>query len=90
MEDKQNFETAFHRLENILEKMNTESVSLDEALKLYEEADTLITGCQKQLSDAERRIEVLLKNRDGTLTLDETAAPLTESFENAKSHPLSR
>ncbi len=58
------FEEAYVRLEEILEKMNSEQVSLDDALTLYEEADQLILSCQKRLSNAEQKIEILLKNRD--------------------------
>lgn len=74
------FETAFARLEEILEKMNSGSVSLDESLKLYEEADKLITACNKRLSDAERKIETLIKNRKGELVLDPTQKPVIQDF----------
>ena len=72
MTEKQiDFEASFKRLEEILEKMNSGSVSLDESLKLYEEADKLITACSSRLNEAERRIEVLVKNRNGELTAEE-------------------
>ena len=74
------FEEAYERLEQILEKMNSEAVSLDDSLALYEEADELIGSCQKRLSEAEQKIEVLLKNREGNLSLDKTGAPETEPF----------
>ena len=60
---KKSFEAAYERLEEILEKMNTEQVSLDSALSLYEEADSLIGDCQKRLTEAEQKIEILIKNR---------------------------
>ncbi|HKY99828.1 MAG TPA: exodeoxyribonuclease VII small subunit, partial [Rhabdochlamydiaceae bacterium] len=65
IENSLSFELAYQRLEEILEKMNSGKVSLDESLKLYEEADRLISSCNKRLSDAEKKIEVLIKNRDG-------------------------
>lgn len=74
------FETAFARLEEILEKMNSGSVSLDESLKLYEEADKLIRSCNKRLSDAERKIETLIKNRNGELILDSNQKPVIQDF----------
>ena len=83
------FESAFARLEEILEKMNTGSVSLDESLKLYEEADGLITMCNKRLTDAERKIEVLIKNRGGELMLGSDQKPMTQDF-NASSKHTSR
>lgn len=61
------FEKAFNRLEEILERMNSGSIPLDESLKLYEEADKLITGCAKKLTEAEEKIETLIKKRSGEL-----------------------
>lgn len=78
------FEKAFERLEEILEKMNKEKVSLDESLKLFEEANSLINICSTQLSNAEQKIEILLKGKNGELALDKTGKPLTESFEPQK------
>lgn len=72
------FEIAFNRLEAILEKMNTGSISLDESLKLYEEADRLIAICSKRLNEAERRIETLVKNRNGELTMGSDGLPAVE------------
>lgn len=80
MEKKETFEAAYERLEQILEKMNSEQVSLDEALALYEEADTLIHSCQKKLSEAEKKVEILLKNREGGLVPGEEGKPLTKDF----------
>lgn len=75
------FEASFHRLEEILEKMNSSSVSLDDSLKLYEEADKLITICSKRLNDAERKIETLIKNRSsGELILGSDQKPSTQDF----------
>lgn len=78
--DEINFEKAFARLEEILEKMNSASVSLDESLKLYEEADKLITICNKRLTDAERKIEVLVKTRNGELVMGSDQSPQTQDF----------
>lgn len=74
------FEEAFARLEQILEKMNSGSVSLDESLALYEEADKLIITCQKRLTDAERKIETLIKGRNGELILGPDQKPTTQEF----------
>ena len=48
--EEQTFEKAFSRLEEILDNMTSEEVSLDESLKLYEEADKLINSCGKRLN----------------------------------------
>lgn len=77
---EQTFENAFARLEEILERMNSGTISLDESLKLYEEADSLITLCNKRLTDAERKIEVLIKNRAGELAIGSDQKPIVQDF----------
>ncbi len=74
------FEEAYKRLEEILQAMNSGKVELDESLKLYEEADKLIVTCQKKLVEAEKKIEVLVKNRSGEVAADEAGAPMKELF----------
>lgn len=78
-EQQLSFEASFARLEAILEKMNSSTVSLDEALHLFEEADKLINSCSKKLSDAERKVEILIKNR-GELLLGNDQKPQTQDF----------
>lgn len=74
------FEAAFARLEEILEKLNTGTVSLDESITLYEEADKLLATCSKRLNDAERKIEILVKNRNGELSIGDEGKPLTQDY----------
>lgn len=74
------FEAAFARLEEILERLNTGSISLDDSLILYEEADKLIGICSKKLNDAERKIEVLVKNRNNELLFNSDEKPVTQEF----------
>lgn len=78
--NQKTFEQAFARLEEILEKMNSGAVTLDESLTLYEEADKLIGTCTKRLNEAERRIEILIKNRQGELVMDVNQTPKTQNF----------
>lgn len=76
--EPENFESAFKRLETILERMNSNTISLDESLKLFEEADKLITSCNTRLNSAERKIEMLIKTRNGDLTLGPDLKPVTQ------------
>lgn len=81
--DKQlslSFESAFSRLEELLEKLNATDTPLEDALKYYEEADKLISLCSKRLNDAERKIEKLIKNRNDAVLTDEKGQPRTEPF----------
>ena len=75
------FEQAFARLEQILELLNAESVPLEQALKLYEEANQLLVASNRRLVEAEQRIEVLTKTRQGDLALDAQGVPVCEPFQ---------
>ena len=79
-EEPVSFEKAFSRLEEILEKMNSGALALDESIRLYEEADSLIQVCNKKLNQAETKIESLVKNREGDLQLSSAGTPLLEPF----------
>lgn len=74
------FEKAYSRLEKILELLNTGIVSLEESLKLYEEASHLLSSCSQQLQNAEKKIQILKKSRNGELQMDENNAPVIEAF----------
>jgi exodeoxyribonuclease VII small subunit len=76
-----NFEHSFSKLEEILKKMNSGELSLDRSIAYYEEADQLIQNCQNQLERAEKKIEILIKNRDQRLSLDEEGEPQTVPFD---------
>jgi exodeoxyribonuclease VII small subunit len=75
------FEKAYERLEQILEKMNKGNVPLEEALKLYEEADELLRICHEKLTNAEQKIEILIRQRNGDLSTDEQGLPLKQLFQ---------
>lgn len=59
------FEKGFGRLEEILDRMNSGQVPLAESLQLYEEADKLLTALNAELTQAEQKIEMLMKKREG-------------------------
>lgn len=82
------FEIAYARLEEILEKIHSGKISLEESLTLYEEADTLIRWCGERLNEAEKKIEILVKNREGQLNLNQEGQPQTQSFATLSSAPL--
>jgi exodeoxyribonuclease VII small subunit len=83
--EEPSFEAAFSRLEEILERLNVDTVPLEEALKLYEEANRLLSQCGDRLDRAEARIEVLSKSRSGEVLLDSSGVPETEDLEGATS-----
>jgi exodeoxyribonuclease VII small subunit len=75
------FEQAFQRLEAILERMNAQDIPLEESLVLFEEANGLLKLCHKRLADAGQRIDVIIKNRQGDLTLSPTGQPQTTTLD---------
>ena len=65
MSDVPDFETALKRLEEIVKKLENGDLSLDSALELFEEGIKLSRFCHAKLEQAERRVEILLKNGSG-------------------------
>ena len=63
-----NFEQCLGRLEEVVRKLDSASLPLDEAMKLFEEGMQLSRDCQKQLEEAEARVEILLKKAGGAMT----------------------
>ena len=67
---KPDFERSLARLEEVVRKLESPQLSLDEAMKLFEEGVGLSRECQKQLEEAEGRVEILLKKADGKLAAE--------------------
>lgn len=67
---KPDFERSLARLEEVVQKLENANLSLDEAMKLFEEGVELSRECQKQLEQAEGRVEVLLKKADGKIAAE--------------------
>ncbi len=62
-----NFETSFKRLEEIVEELESGELSLEKSLKIFEEGVKLSRVCSNKLDEAEKKIEILLKNQDNEL-----------------------
>ncbi len=67
---KPDFERSLARLEEVVRRLENANLSLDEAMKLFEEGVELSRDCQKQLEQAEGRVEILLKKADGKLVAE--------------------
>lgn len=64
---KGDFERSLARLEEVVKRLENTELSLDEAMNLFEEGVKLSRECQKQLEEAEGRVEILLKKADGKI-----------------------
>ena len=67
---KPDFERSLARLEEVVRRLESPQLSLDEAMKLFEEGVGLSRECQKQLEEAEGRVEILLKKADGKMAAE--------------------
>lgn len=54
------FEKKLGRLEDIVDKMETGELTLEDSLKLFEEGVKLSRECNVQLSEAEQKVKLLL------------------------------
>jgi exodeoxyribonuclease VII small subunit len=61
---KEKFEEALGRLEDIVKKMEAGDMTLEESLKAFEEGIKLARLCSRKLDEAERRVEILLKQEE--------------------------
>jgi exodeoxyribonuclease VII small subunit len=71
--NKQTFETSLAKLEEIVTQLEEGDLTLEDSLKLFEDGVKLSRECQERLDQAERRIEVLLKDKNGNPTLQAIA-----------------
>lgn len=65
---KEKFEEALERLEEIVKKMEAGEMTLEESLKAFEEGIRLSRLCVKKLDEADRRVEILLRQEGETVT----------------------
>lgn len=73
------FEAALKKLETIVENLETGDLTLEAALKQYEEGVRLADICSKRLSEAEKKVEVLMRTSGGKFK--------TVAFENDEDKP---
>ena len=75
---EKSFESSLGELETIVRKLEGGDLDLEESLKLFEKGVKLSRECRERLTRAERRIEVLMKDSDGNLTLQELEPDVPE------------
>ncbi len=69
-EKKQTFESSLKELERIVRRLEEGELPLEDSLKLFEDGVKLSRECQERLNQAERRIEILLKDENGNPNLE--------------------
>jgi len=68
---EKSFETSLVELEEIVTKLEEGDLPLEESLELFEKGISLSRSCRERLTNAERRIEILMKDPDGGFTAEE-------------------
>jgi exodeoxyribonuclease VII small subunit len=63
----QNFEESLKKLEGIVAQMERGDIALEDSVKLFEEGTKLSEQCKQQLADAEGKVEILIKQRNGAM-----------------------
>lgn len=64
------FEASLSELEQIVKQLEDGDLPLEESLKLFEQGVKLSRECRERLANAERRIEVLIRESDGSISLE--------------------
>ena len=75
-EQPKSFEASLEALEQIVNQLEGGDLPLEKSLELFEQGIKLSRQCQERLSQAERRIEVLLRDNQGR--------PVVGAFEDSK------
>ena len=59
------FEEQLKALENVVDKLESGDLSLEDSLKLFEEGVALSETCKKELDAAEGRVQILTAKKNG-------------------------
>lgn len=66
---EEKFENTLERLQDLVRELESGDCSLEDSIKKFEDGMALARSCQDRLSQAEQKIEILLKaDKDGVRT----------------------
>lgn len=65
-----NFEESLKKLETIVSQLEDGDLALEDSLKLFEEGVGLSAVCKQELDAAEGKVQMLMKQRDGSHKLE--------------------
>ncbi|MCX5698340.1 MAG: exodeoxyribonuclease VII small subunit [Candidatus Omnitrophica bacterium] len=69
MKEKPVFEEDLKKLQKIVEDLSSGKITLGESLKKYEEGVKIAQSCSLALTEAQRKVELLMK-KDGKISLE--------------------
>jgi exodeoxyribonuclease VII small subunit len=67
------FESALEELEQVVEQLESGELSLEESLTAFEKGVGLVRFCNQKLTEVEKKIEMLVRDKEGKLELKELA-----------------
>ena len=65
MVEKLTFEEAMQKIEEVVSKLENGGATLDETVELYKQGTELSVLCNKMIDEAEQKIKVLAKTKNG-------------------------
>jgi exodeoxyribonuclease VII small subunit len=63
------FEAAIEDLEQVVEQLESGDLSLEDSLAAFEKGVGLVRYCSQKLSEVEKKVELLVKDKEGQLQL---------------------
>jgi exodeoxyribonuclease VII small subunit len=66
---QKNFESALEDLEQVVEQLETGELPLEDSLSAFEKGVGLVKFCQQKLDEVEKKVELLVKDKEGRLKL---------------------
>jgi exodeoxyribonuclease VII small subunit len=63
------FESALEELEQVVEQLESGELSLEDSLSAFEKGVGLVRFCNQKLNEVEKKIEMLVKDKEGKLQL---------------------
>jgi len=68
MKKEKSFEEVLQELEEIVNRLEQGDLPLEESLQLFEQGVRLSRSCHTKLDEAQKRLEILLKDEEGLMT----------------------
>ena len=63
------FETALEELQQVVEQLESGELALEDSLAAFEKGVGLVKYCNQKLNEAEKKVELLVKDNEGQLQL---------------------
>lgn len=76
------FEEAMSELEKVVNELEKADLSLDESVKKFQEGMELSNYCNQLLEDAEKKISILIENKNGEIEEKDFVTGKEENSEN--------